>query len=182
MNKTKKGFLRAATILTIVITVFSALVSIIFFALSSKINEDFMLEDYKNDSYYTIINEADGGYIITYEENGVTFQITDEDISVSVIIFKTIVCVIAFGILLYAAAMMTLAILILVGLHKGKYKKGCTIALLILAILNQTLLISIFLVVVLALGDKKEEIQKPEEIHKDIELNKTDNVLNDIDK
>lgn len=182
MNNRRKGFLQAASILTIISLALTLLLSVGIFASTSFINEDLILEEYKNDSAYIITMEDDGGYVITYEEDGEMYQITDEDIEISVIIVKGLICVVGVVIVGVSIASLVLAILVLAGTRKGKYKKGCTIALLVLSILNQSFLAAALFIVALCLKDENKPNIENKDGNERVDLNKIDVVLKDINE
>lgn len=155
MDKRKKGFLNASSIITIVIASLSILMSCLFFFGATLISEDFVIDLYKSDPTATYVEHADGGYEIIFVDDGEQVSIDDETLSPIIKIAKAIM--VAFGIfgLGFAIAQMVLSIKILQGTSKGVYKKGCTIALLVLSVLNGSFLVTILLVVAMCSKENK---------------------------
>ena len=135
MDKRRKGFLKAGTILTIISASIGILACLFFVFASSALTESVVVDMLKSDPEYTYTQESDGGYNFTYVEDGVVTTIDDETLSSMIVLGKVFIKICGVGGLLFAAAQLTLAILILVNVNKGKYKKGCVIALLVLSIL-----------------------------------------------
>jgi len=156
MNKRRKGFLKAATILSIVAASFGILVSIFLIFLSPMLNEEVLIDLYKADPTYTYVEHADGGYSFTYQDDdGIITTIDDETIPAMVTVTKIILTGVGIVFALYSAAQLTLAIIVLKGVNKLKYRAGCVIALLVLSVLSNALLEAVFIIV--AMCSKQED-------------------------
>lgn len=157
MTKTKKGFLKAGSIISIIAAVLSALMSFIFIAAANMIDEKFILETYETEIGYTYVEESDGGYYIEYYEDEDDLHattVTDDEIQLIVTASKTILIVLTVFVLGLSVAEFVIAILILNKLSKNESKKGLIITLLVLSILSGTMLTTAFMIVALCLKDK----------------------------
>lgn len=163
MNSKRKGFLLASSIITIVAATFGVLFSMILALIGSFFTEATVKETYQTDEVYTYYENADGSYYFTYlDELGTEIIITEEDIELESKVFTTMFYTWAFGNLSFSVAKLALAIVILVGTVKNKYKKGCVIALLTISVLNANLLEAAFLIVAMCINDnpKNENIEQ----------------------
>lgn len=176
MNTTKKGFVTAASILTIIASAFAIIAALCSMFISSKITEDNILKLYEADPTAEIVQELDGGYkIYITEEDGEVTTIDDETMVVIVDVMK-VGCVVigALGLVL-SVAKLILAILLLQANNKDKYRKGIAISLLVLSVLTGAGLETAFIIVSLCL---KTEVKKDENAEEN--NNKEDIVLKDI--
>ena len=161
MTKTKKGFLTATSIITIIASSFAILGGFIFMFMGSMFTEEFFKETYSVDPEYTLYEEADGSYYFSYiETDGSEVRIYDEEISLMANIVSNVASFAGFTILGLGVAKLVLAIRILLLKNRDKYSMGCVIALLVLSIIGFNVLESVFLIVTMCLKDeKKEEIE-----------------------
>lgn len=160
MTTTKKGFLKAGSIISIIAAVLSALMSFIFISAATMIDEKFIIETYENEAGYAYFEDADGSYYIEYYEDeddvilGVKQKVTDDEIQLIATASKTILIVLTVFVLGLSIAEFIIAILILNKLSKNESKKGLIIALLVLSIISGTMITSAFMIVALCLKDK----------------------------
>lgn len=166
MNKTKKGFLSAASILTIVASAFGILGGIILMFVGSICDDDLLKDIYKDDPEYIYCENVDGSYYFTYlDDEGVEAIIYPEDIEIIAKIASGILNAIGFIALGLSVAKLVLAIRILVVKKRDLFPKGTVIALMVLSILDSSMLEAVFLIVTLCLKDEqpKEEINNPQQ-------------------
>lgn len=159
MNKTKKGFLTASSIITIVASSFAILIALFLFLCGSLSTESLIKDTYLEDANYTYTEEVDGGYYFTGLEDGEMVTITNEEIESLAKIVSVVFYVMGVGMLAFSAAKMVLAIRILVLNGKNTYAKASVIALLVLNILNSNILEAVLLIAAMV---QKDEI-KPED-------------------
>ena len=178
MNKTKKNFLSASSILTIVAAAFAMLLGLGAMVCSSFISEDFLLDIYEADPSSEIVKELDGGYIIyTTDDDGEVTTIDDETLVIIVDVMKVGCVVLGLVSIGFAVAKLVLAILILKANKKDEYRKGISIALLVLSVLTNAWLEAAFIIVAMCL---KSETKKTDEA---VEDNKQEDVvLKDINE
>ncbi len=153
MNSTKKGYIKAATIIIIVTSVISLLLSIFCLSASAMIDEAVLKESYINDSTYTYYENADGSYFFTYIEEGTIVTIKESEIEFGAKFARGVMIAGGLFILGYSIVKMTLAILVLKSANKNKFKKGMTIALVVLSALNTQILELVFLILALCTKD-----------------------------
>jgi hypothetical protein len=165
MNKRRKGFLNAASILTIVASAFGILYGFMFmFIGSSLITEDLIVEVFKEDQEYTHVELADGSYYFTYVEDGIEGKITEEQIELVISLFSTCISVGGLIGLGLSIAKLVLAIRILNKNSKEEYAKGNTIALLVLSVLGCNLLETAFLIVAMCIKDQPTENNEQKDV------------------
>lgn len=161
MNSTKKGFIKAGTILSIVMSAFLIITGFVMFGISSLITEQNLYEVYESQAGYTITNNPDGSYEITYtDENGILQTITQSELQTVAKVAKSVVNVCAVVILAGAIASMTVSILLLSKVNKGKSQTGLIIANLVLDILFVGWISAAFMIVSLCLKDNIQD-KKP---------------------
>lgn len=158
MNSTKKGFIKAGTILSIVVSAILIITGFVMFGISSLITEQSLYEVYESQAGYTITNNPDGSYEITYiDEYGVTQTITQSELQTVAKIAKTAVNISAVVILAGSIASMTVSILLLSKVNKGKSQTGLIIANLVLDILFVGWISAAFMIVALCLKDAPKD-------------------------
>ncbi len=157
MNKSRKGFLTTASIITIVASSFAMLFGFAFFFLGSMVSEDIMKESYLQDEECVYYENADGSYyFIELDEDGEETITTQSDIKFLANIVSGIINFAGLILLGFGVAKLVLAIRVLLLNNKNKYSKGCTIALLVLSVLNTNILEAVFLIVALTSVDKQQ--------------------------
>lgn len=157
MTSTKKGFLKAGAIISIVTAVLSALMSFVFISAATMINEQFILETYETEIGYTYHEDIDGSYYIEYyedEDDLLPQTVTEEDIELIATASKTILIVMTVFVLGLSIAEFIFAILILNKLSKNESRKGQIITLLVLSAISGTIVTTAFMIVALCLKDK----------------------------
>ncbi len=155
MNKTKKGFLKAGTILTIVSAAFAILFSFILFFSTTLITEDFFIEDYKEDGY-VLVEEADGYYLKYNDPELGEIRLEDEEIETLVVLTSAVVIFFGVGTFAISVARLIISIILLNKTCKNKYSKGLTITLLVLSIITGSWIEVALLVTALCLKNKVE--------------------------
>jgi len=157
MNKTRKGILYAASIVTIVSCVFAIIGSIILLVIAPIIDEQTVLDLYKSDPTTEIVEDVDGGYTIYVKDDyGEVLTIDDETLVVIVKVIKVgciAICLFSFAL---ALAKFILAIQILRANGKDEYKTGRVIALLVLSILSTSIIETILIVISMCVKQKPE--------------------------
>lgn len=153
MNSTKKGYLKAASIIIIVVSILSILLGLFCFAVAGMIDEEVMKESYRVDEEYTYYENADGSYYFTYMEDGTVVTIKESEIEFAAKIARGAMIAAGLFVIGLHAAKLTLAILALKGAKKNKCKKGCVIALVVLSALNTQILELVFLILALCTKD-----------------------------
>ena len=158
MNKTKKGFLNAVSIITIIASAFGILYGLVFmFVGSNLLTEDLIVDVFKDDQEYTYVEYEDGSYCFEYMEDGVKGEITEKQIEFVISLFASILNIAGLTVLGISIAKLVLAIRILNKTSKDQYSKGNTIALLVLSVLGCNLLETIFLIIAMCSKDKPNE-------------------------
>ena len=153
MNKRKKGFLTAASIITIVASGLAILLSLLLFLSSSMFNEKMVKDVLRDSQEFTYYEEVDGSYyFIEIDEE------TMQEIRIS-----SVLNVSAFVVLGVAVAKLILAIVILINNNREKFSAGTTIGLLVLSVLTMSMIETAFLIVSLCLKTRKQNVQKIEE-------------------
>lgn len=161
MNQTRKGFLTASTILTIVSSVLAILLSFGIAYLAGQMTEEIFKETYQEDSLYTYYEEANGEYYFLYtDENGTIQTLDDSEIQMIAKVARVMIGAVAVGCLAFACTRLILAIIVLKNTNKKIYKKGLVITLLVFDILEMSVLEIIFLGIAMVSPDK----QRPTEI------------------
>lgn len=165
MNKTKKGFLSAASIITIVASGLAILMSIILFLAGSMCSEKTIVESYKASDEYVYHEEADGSYYFVEidEDTLKEIRISEDEIELIAKVSSALLYVGAVLVLGFAVAKLILAIKILMNNNRNKFGMGTTISLLVLSVLSASIVESAFLIVTLCLKDKKANIDNNEE-------------------
>lgn len=168
MSSTKKGFIKAGSILAIVASSFVILFSFIFVLAGFSVNEDFVIETYKTEPGYQYVEELDGGYYIEYNESEgsgwVTQTVTDDEIQLIVTVTRVILFTISAFCLGLAVAEMVISIIMLNKLKNNESKKGLIITLLVLSLLVGGIITTSFMIVALCLKDKKPTLENINEI------------------
>ena len=158
MNKTKKGFLTAGSIIAIVAACFGILVSILLFSFGIGLKEKHVVEIYTMDETSEYHENADGSYYIIEidEETGEATILKESEIEIIVKIVKGLLIVAACLEIGFGVAMMIVAIQLLKATNKNEEKKGKTIALLVLSALTGEVLTLAFMIVALCLKNKQK--------------------------
>lgn len=173
MNKTRKGSLIAASIITIVASAFAIFGGLFCFLVGSLFDDNMIKKEYMNDENYTYVENGDD-YYFTYMEDGEEVKVTEEDIEFITEIVSTILYVAGGISIAVSAAKLTLAIRILIATNREKYAKGSIISLLVLSALNGNIIELVLLV--LAMCSKDQETKQPLGLN-DIEPTASDNTI-----
>lgn len=160
MNKTKKGFLTAGSIIAIVAACFGILVSILLFSFGVGLKEKHIVEIYKMDESAEYHENADGSYYIIDidEETGEETILKESEIEIIVKIAKGFLIFASFVEVGLDIAIMIIAIKLLKATNKKEEKKGLTIALLVLSALTGEILTLAFMIVALCLKNKQKPV------------------------
>lgn len=159
MSGTKKGFLKAGSILGIVVASLLMLASVVVFSSIAMVSEEFILDSYSLEPNYNYYEEADGSYWIEYTEDGQEITVSDEEIEIVTDLARTTMIVIGAIFLGFAVAMLVMSIIVLKGANREQSKKGAIITLLVLSALIGNVLIMAFMIVALCLKDKKPTLE-----------------------
>lgn len=160
MNKTKKAFMLAGSIISIVQVLMMVLGGFILMAASSIITEEQLCSVYDTDSSYTKVEEGNGDYYYVYTDQITQEQylITDTDIQTTVQITKTILNSLAIYVLVMGVANLVFAIIVLKHSINESNKKFGIITLLVLSVLTSNILTTAFMIVALCIKDKPKEV------------------------
>ncbi len=137
MNKTKKNFMLAGSILGIVYSAIFILVGIVLIANIKIINHDFIAQ---------ILAEDTTGY--TY---------TDEEISMILNFTKSIYAMISIYLIGISIAQLVISIIVLKQTSANIDKKGLVITLLVISFISSNILIGAFMIVALCLNSKSDK-------------------------
>ena len=160
MNKTRKAFIVAGSVIAIIASIFMLFTSAILFVASSIIDEKFVVETYyAMDPNATLVTEQDGGYIIYYRDSELNMDltVTDEEVKTIVNVSSTLCLGVSITSLTFATAGVVLSIILLVE-QKKHSAKGIIIALLVISALSGNLLSTAFMIVALCLKHKNVEV------------------------
>ncbi len=164
MKKSKKGFLLAGTIITIIACILAVILSLGAVKASSDVTENFVKDIFKEDTdIYTYRETAEGGYYFIYNDKELGEVYIYEDTIEQVALIVKVGLVVA-GVVLggFAIAKFILAVSMISKVKKNKYPKGSTIALLVLSILSFGILEAILLIVAMVIKEnsaKEEPVQ-----------------------
>lgn len=137
MAKRKKSFLIAGSIVALVAAALSMLAGVLTICLASHFDERVVVEYFKSDPTYKYEQGNDGEHIFYYEdENGRILAIEQDSLEDAIDAMNTLIKVMGGFCIGLAVAKMVLAIIILRGAYLNKFKKGCTISLMILCAIN----------------------------------------------
>ena len=158
MNKTKKTLLITSSILTIVGFAGALLLTGFMFLCGAVCSEQLIKETYLYDKSYTHETLDDGSYqfILNELDEDEIEVITEKEIETIAKLTRAFFFVSAITMLGFSVAKFVLAIKILSAANKNQYKKGCTIGLLVLSILNSNFIESIWIIIAMCLNDNKE--------------------------
>ena len=156
MNKVRKGFLTASSIITIVAVAGAILTSLFCFCLGGIFDEEFLKESYKTDIEYTYYENADGSYYFSYIEEGQEVRIGEDEIELLADIVSGFGFVVGFATMAFAVAKLVFAIRILIFTSKNKFAKASVITLMVLSILTFNILETVFLIIALSVTDSSK--------------------------
>lgn len=179
MNKTKKGFLSASAIVTIVAAGFGILCGIIFMFMGGLMTEETIRDTYTTEEGYTLVEVSDDDYYITYIEDGQLVKVTDEDIELVAELASSLCNFAGIMVIGFSVAKMVLAIRVLINNNRDKYGKGVTIALLTLSILSMSLLEAGLIIAAMCMKDNIDDNNEKTDENNNIET-KEDVVLEEI--
>ncbi len=174
MSNTKKGFMKAGAIISIVLAVFFALGALIMFGVKSLLTDesltalcrDVVVEGFEMDPDYKKVTEGDTFY---FEYVGTDIdmkgtKITQEDLDNAIkLVVNTVKVVFNIGgviLLVYAVVNMTFGIMVLGDANKGRNRTGNIIALLVFSVLSGNAITMAFMIVSLCLKNKPEELNR----------------------
>lgn len=172
MNKSAKGFLSAASILTIVSSVLAVLLAFLLFLAGSMCTESVIKDSYKDSGEYVYYEEADGSYyFVEIDEDTMTeeLRIPESEIEMIAKISSAVLYITGVLNLIVPIAKLVLAIKILVNNNREKFGSASTIALLVLSIITINILESAFLIVALCLKNKNSTASNKSEEDKEKE-------------
>lgn len=157
MNKTKKTLLMVSSILSIIGFAGMVLLAGFMFICGAVSSEKLIKESYMEDPEYTYMEFVDGSYMFTSNDPDDADIVRESEIETIAKVTKVLFISCAIVGLAFSIAKLVLAIKILVGLNKNKYKKGCTIGLLTLSILGSNIAEAVLLIIAMCLSDKSLE-------------------------
>lgn len=156
MSSKKKGFLKAGTILGIVVAVIMLLSAIAVFATKNLVTTDFVKEVLVASEEYVNIE----GVIYEKTSTGATGAVlTEEEIKLTVDIIQSGMTMIGIFCIGIGAAMLVVSILLIHKTNKLQYSMGLTIALLVLSLFAGNLITMAFMIVALCIKDPKPTIE-----------------------
>jgi len=156
MNKMRKGFLTAGSIVTIVSVLLGILGSVVLFVAAHIFTEKFIIKTFESETNYTFTEEADGGYVISYTDDGDLVEIEDETINLIVKVGKIAFVVMGIGSLALSIAKLVFGILVLLATLKEKFAKGKVITLLVLSLISSSILEAVLIIVGMCYTDDKK--------------------------
>ena len=160
MNKTKKAFMLAGSIISIVQVLVMLLGGLILIAVGSIISEEQICSVYDTDASYTRVEEGNGDYYYVYTDQITQeqFIINDTDIQTTVQVIKTIFNSLSIYVLAMGIANLIFAIIVLKHSISESNKKFGIITLLVLSVFTSNILTTAFMIVALCIKDKPKEI------------------------
>ncbi len=162
MKRTKKGLLVAGAIISILVVLFMMIISLGLSLVNMMVNEDFILDTYKEDPSYEVVENTDGSYVIIDQDG---LEITSGDIEIIVNIVKGIINTFNFMNMTSVVLTLIFAIMIFVKVSKDKDCKGAIITLIVLSVLQWNFLTLALMIVALCIKDERQEDKE-----KDIQL------------
>ena len=157
MNKTRKGWLTAGSVVTIVAVSFSIIASVFFFFMGSIMNEKILKKSYRADEEYTYYENADGSYYFTYYEEGVLITMQEDEVELIAESTSAAFKAMGIGVLMIALVKLILVIKILVSSHRNEYARGIVVALLTLSIVNFNWLEAVLLIIAMNAQDNNNK-------------------------
>lgn len=157
MANTKKGFLKAGGILSIITATMAIIVGLFAFSFCNYyLNRDLFIAIYESDpTTYEKVENSDGSIEFRYvdETTGDTVVITEGEIDLAVSAIKSVVRVGVVILIGISIAKMAVAICLMINTFKDKNSMGLTIALLIMSCVTVCFLTVAFMIVALCLKD-----------------------------
>ncbi len=168
MSSTKKGFMRAGSIISIVLAVIFVLGGLITFGSDSFINKELVLGIYRADTINYREIEDENGISFEYIGSDITMKgtiITEDDINLVVTFAKNILKFVSWSLIILAVLNMVFAIMVLNVASKGSNNIGSIITLLIISVVSMNMITMAFMIVALCLKNKAPEVEnQPSEI------------------
>ena len=170
MNNTKKGFLRAGTILSIIFAILTVFMSVGMLSASGFINEDIVLDSFRAEKQFTLYEDVDGGYYFEYIDVGDIEDPSDDTLitmydyeveSLSKFI-KIGLIVVSAVTLCFNIAQFIIAMLILTQTNKEKVSTGLIITMLTLSALSGNFITMAFMIVALSIKNEPKQIIEDE--------------------
>ncbi len=163
MSSTKRAFLKAGAIISIVLAGICILEGILLGTLSSMVTEKSIKEGYENDTTtFTLVTDKEdetlepGDYYFTYTVNDKEIKITRGEIVAIANVAKTVLNVFAWITILLSVANIIVAVLVIKDAKRNSNRKASIITLLVLSVLSGNLLTMAFMIVGLCLKNKPE--------------------------
>lgn len=155
MTQTKRGFLKASAILSIIEAAFFIIAGIaILFIVPNFVNES-SIKEVLSDSGYRYVEQAYGSYYFEgLDEEGEYEIITSKEIKIVTNLSKAFFVPVSIMVLGLGAAKLVMSILILNITSKDKYSLGCTITLLVLSAVTGSTLQVGFLIAAMCIPNK----------------------------
>ena len=162
MGKTKRGLLLAGSIVAIVGAAWMLILCLFLSLFSFVYSETLILESYKSDPAYEVIEEIDGSIVIYDTETG-DIVMNEDDIFYAVTVPKIIISVSTIYIFAMAITTLILSIIVLSNTIKRKTKKGPIIALIVFSVLLSDIVVAGLIIAGLCIKDMPKE-DKEEDI------------------
>lgn len=179
MTKSKKGLFTAGSILSIISSAFIILLALLMLIGSSAVKEDVLVDVFKSDPAYSYVEEADGGYTISWVDDGILSTMDDETLRSVVKFFNVVLVVGGLVCLAFGVAKIIFAIKVLNASNRYKYKKGCVVTLLVMSIIGGAWLTSILFIIGMCMNDNsnnKKQIENKQD-NNQAEDNKKEDVV-----
>ncbi len=161
MNKTKKGFLTASSILTIVTSGLAIFLAVIMFFVAGEFDEKTMKQEYLNNKNFDYYEDVNGDYYFKGIEDGEEIAIYQADIETISKFMQIVINSIGAVLLLLSLIKIIFAIRILLFNSRERYAGGSVITLLVLNLLEFNILVSGLLITSLCIKDEIKKDGKP---------------------
>ena len=162
MNKRKKGFLTAASILTIVGSAFAIIIALFMFSVGSISNEQMIKEALIKSDEYVYYEDVDGSYyfIEIDEDTMQEVRLEEKEIELIAKVFSILLYVGGFFAIAFAIVRLILAIKVLINNNRQKYSLGLTITSLVFAALTAGTVETVLWVVSLCIKNKPDNMME----------------------
>ena len=155
MSQTKRGFLKASSILSIIEAAFCIIAGIAMLFIVPNFANESSIKEVLSDSGYRYVEQAYGSYYFEgLDEEGEYEIITSKEIKMISKLSNTFFVPTSIIILGVGTAKLVMSILILNKTSKDKYSLGCTITLLVLSAVTGSMLQVGFLIAAMCIPNK----------------------------
>ena len=136
MNKTKRGFLTVSSVITIILSIFAILLSVIMFFIVGEFDANSMKQEYLNDKSLTYYEKANGDYYFTGMVEDEEIIIYKKDVEEISKFMQTFINTFAVIVLVQSLIKIVFAVRILLYNSREKYPSGSVVTLLVLSLLE----------------------------------------------